>query len=76
MTRANQPRPEELFLIPEEVSARLGVSVRDLRRMRASDIGPIYFSIGSAVRYLPADVDRWRLEHPNGVRIPWRRRAA
>lgn len=76
MTRDLEPRPRELFLIPEEVSTQLGVTVRELRRMRDADVGPAFFSIGSAIRYLPADVERWRVEHPHGVRIPRRRRAA
>lgn len=76
MTRDPEPRPRELFLIPDEVAAQLGVSLRELRRMRETDVGPGYFAIGSAIRYLPADVERWRLEHPDGVKIPRRRRAA
>ena len=76
MTRDSDLRPHELFLIPEEVGAQLEVSVRDLRRMREAGVGPAYFTIGSQVRYLPADVERWHLEHPKGVKIPRRRRAA
>jgi hypothetical protein len=76
MTHDPVPRPRELFLIPEEVGAELKVSVRDLRRMRAAGVGPAYFTIGAQVRYLPGDVERWRLEHPAGVKIPRRRRAA
>lgn len=76
MTSDSEPRPRELFLIPEEVAAGLEVSVRELRRMREAGVGPAYFTIGAAVRYLPADVERWRLEHPDGVKIPRRRRAA
>ena len=44
--------------------------------MRETDVGPGYFAIGFAIRYLPSDVERWRLEHPDGVKIPRRRRAA
>ncbi|MFV0434324.1 MAG: helix-turn-helix transcriptional regulator [Leucobacter sp.] len=62
----------ELFLIPAEVAAQLGVSVRKLRRMRKAGLGPAYFTIGSKIRYLSSDVDRWRAEHPDGVRIPRR----
>lgn len=76
MTRDAEPRPHELFLIPEEVGAALEVSVRELRRMREAGVGPAYFTIGSQVRYLPADVERWHLEHPAGVKIRRRRRAA
>ncbi|WP_421076968.1 helix-turn-helix domain-containing protein [Microbacterium sp. IO18] len=65
---------EELFMIPDEVSAVLGVSRGDLRRMRDAGLGPAYFSIDSTIRYLPVDVDAWRLEHPNGIELPRRRK--
>ncbi|MBX3196443.1 MAG: helix-turn-helix domain-containing protein [Microbacteriaceae bacterium] len=62
--------PRELFLIPEEVAAQLGASVRELRRLRDTGAGPAYFTIGTAIRYLPADVDQWRSEHPEGLPLP------
>lgn len=68
--------PLELFLIPKEVAAQLGVSMRKLRRMREAELGPAYFTIGRSIRYLAVDVARWRREHPDGVRIPRRPRAA
>lgn len=69
---AAQPA-EELFMLPAEVSAALRVSRGDLRRMRDAGLGPVHFSIGSTIRYLPADVDAWRREHPNGIDLPRRR---
>ncbi|RGE19069.1 helix-turn-helix domain-containing protein [Leucobacter sp. wl10] len=69
------PEPLELFLVPTEAAAQLGVSVRKLRRLRQAEVGPAYFTIGSRIRYLAADVAQWRSDHPDGVQIP-RRRAA
>lgn len=66
----------ELFLVPDEVSAELRVSRGDLKRLRDAGIGPAYFTIGSTVRYLQADVDEWRDAHPNGIEIPRRRALA
>lgn len=66
----------ELFLVPDEVSAELRVSRGDLKRLRDAGIGPAYFTIGSTVRYLQADVDEWRDAHPNGIEIPPRRALA
>ncbi len=55
--------PRELFLIPDEVGAMLGVTRAELRAMRQAGIGPAYFTFGSVVRYLPSDVEAWRPEH-------------
>ncbi len=66
----------ELFLVPDEVSAELRVSRGDLKRLRDAGIGPAYFTIGSTVRYLQADVDEWCDAHPNGIEIPQRRALA
>jgi predicted DNA-binding transcriptional regulator AlpA len=66
----------ELFLVPDEVSAELRISRGDLKRLRDAGIGPAYFTIGSTVRYLQADVDEWRDAHPNGIDIPQRRALA
>jgi len=63
----------ELFLIPDEVSAELRVSRGDLKRLRDAGLGPAYFTIGSTIRYLQADVDEWQAKHPNGIEIPQRR---
>lgn len=68
-----EPPATELFLIPDEVSAELGVSSGDLRRLRDAGLGPEYFTIGSTIRYLQADVNQWRAAHPNGIEIPKRR---
>jgi predicted DNA-binding transcriptional regulator AlpA len=71
-----QPAPEpaqELFMIPDEVSAVLQVSRGDLRRMRDAGQGPAHFTIGSTIRYLHADVDQWCADHPHGIEIPPRR---
>ena len=55
----------ELFLVPDEVSAKLSVSRGDLKRLRDAGLGPAYFTIGPTIRYLHADVDVWRAEHAN-----------
>ena len=68
-----EPPAIELFLIPDEVSAELRVSRGDLKRLRDAGLGPAYFTIGSTIRYLQADVDEWRAKHPNGIEIPQRR---
>ena len=39
-------------------------------RLRDAGQGPAYFTIGSTIRYLQADVDQWRAAHPNGIEIP------
>ena len=68
-----EPPATELFLIPDEVSAVLRVSRGDLKRLRDAGLGPAYFTIGSTIRYLQADVDEWRAKHPHGIEIPQRR---
>ena len=68
-----EPSATELFLIPDEVSAELRVSRGDLKRLRDAGLGPAYFTIGSTIRYLQADVDEWRAKHPHGIEIPQRR---
>lgn len=68
-----EPPATELFLIPDEVSAELLISRGDLRRLRDAGLGPAHFTIGSTVRYLQADVDQWRQDHPHGIEIPRRR---
>jgi len=57
----------ELFLVPDEVSAELRVSRAELKRLRDAGLGPAYFTIGSTVRYLRADVDQRRVAQPNGL---------
>ena len=68
-----EPSATELFLLPVEVGAELQLSRGDLRRLRDAGLGPAYFTIGSTIRYLQADVDEWRAKHPNGIEIPQRR---
>ena len=68
-----EPPATELFLLPVEVGAELQLSRGDLRRMRDAGLGPAYFTIGSTIRYLQADVDDWKARHPNGIEIPQRR---
>jgi hypothetical protein len=63
----------ELFLLPVEVGTELQLSRGDLRRLRDAGLGPAYFTIGSTIRYLQADVDEWRAKHPHGIEIPQRR---
>ena len=68
-----EPSATELFLLPVEVGAELQLSRGDLRRLRDASLGPAYFTIGSTIRYLQADVDEWRAKHPHGIEIPQRR---
>ena len=68
-----EPPATELFLLPVEVGVELQLSRGDLRRLRDAGLGPAYFTIGSTIRYLQADVDEWRAKHPNGIEIPQRR---
>jgi hypothetical protein len=68
-----EPPATELFLLPVEVGTELQLSRGDLRRLRDAGLGPAYFTIGSTIRYLQADVDQWRAKHPNGIEIPQRR---
>ena len=67
-----EPSATELFLLPVEVGAELQLSRGDLRRLRDAGLGPAYFTIGSTIRYLQADVDEWRTKHPHGIEIPHR----
>jgi len=68
-----EPPATELFLLPVEVGAELQLSRGDLRRLRDAGLGPAYFTIGSTIRYLRADVDEWKAKHPRGIEIPQRR---
>ena len=68
-----EPSATELFLLPVEAGAELQLSRGDLRRLRVAGLGPAYFTIGSTIRYLQADVDEWRAKHPHGIEIPQRR---
>lgn len=68
-----EPPATELFLLPVEVGADLQLSRGDLRRLRDAGLGPAYFTIGSTIRYLQADVDDWKAKHPRGIEIPQRR---
>lgn len=68
-----EPPATELFLLPAEVRAELQLSRGDLRRLRDAGMGPAYFTIGSTIRYLQADVDDWKTKHPHGIEIPQRR---
>jgi predicted DNA-binding transcriptional regulator AlpA len=42
-----------------EASAALGLSVRTLQKWRLCGRGPRFLKLGSAVRYDPADLDRF-----------------
>ena len=54
----DEPPATELFLTPDDVGAELRVSRGDLKRLRDAVLGPAYFTIGSTIRYLQADVDQ------------------
>ena len=59
-TRAGQIVGTPSPLINEhEAAARLGLKVTTLRRWRWSGDGPAYHKIGAAVRYDPAEVERF-----------------
>lgn len=49
-----------LFLTPQEAAGMLGVNRGALRDLRDQNDGPNYYTIGSAIRYRPADVEQWR----------------
>jgi hypothetical protein len=54
------------FLIEQEVSKRLNVSVASLRRWRLEKRGPMFVKVGSLVRYRPEDLDSWVAALPTG----------
>lgn len=60
----DESQPPELLLIPDEVSAILGVTRLDLERMRQTGSGPAYLTIGHTIRYLSVDVHAWRTNRP------------
>ena len=65
-----EPPVTELFLIPDEVSTVLRASRDDLKNLRDAGQGPAYFTIGSTIRYLQADVDHWRAELAHSTYVP------
>lgn len=55
-------------LTEHEVAARLGLSVATLRAWRMRRKGPCFVRFGRAVRYLPADLDRFVAASTVGLR--------
>jgi predicted DNA-binding transcriptional regulator AlpA len=54
------------LLRENEVSARLGLSVRTLQKWRLEGRGPRFVKLGNAVRYDPADLDLFVREGARG----------
>ena len=57
-TRVRQPSAPVL-LTESEAADYLTVSVSTLRAWRGAATGPVYLKVGAAVRYRPADMDRY-----------------
>ena len=57
-TRVRQPGAPTL-LTESEAADYLTVSVGTLRAWRGAGSGPAYLKVGAAVRYRPADMDRY-----------------
>ena len=47
------------YLSTRQAAKRLGLAPRTLDRYRITGGGPVYHLFGTAVRYLPADLDHW-----------------
>jgi len=47
------------YLNTRQAADHLGLSTRTLDRFRVSGDGPVYHLFGTAVRYLPEDLDHW-----------------
>lgn len=45
-----------------EAAARLGLSISTLNKMRCLGGGPVFYKLGAAVFYDPADLDAWVAE--------------
>ena len=57
---ARQPIQQPEFILPQELSARLGIAVQTLARWRCEGRGPEYLKIGSRRVAYPADaVNAW-----------------
>jgi len=53
------PRPMARLLTEREAAERLGLSVRTLQKWRLLGSGPQFLKLGHAVRYDPADLERY-----------------
>ncbi|HYN76527.1 MAG TPA: helix-turn-helix domain-containing protein [Lamprocystis sp. (in: g-proteobacteria)] len=62
MANAVASNPAVTLLNEQEAAARLRLSVRTMQLWRRTGNGPRYAKLGSAVRYSPADLDRWLAE--------------
>ena len=56
----------ETLLTERDIARITGLSIATVRRWRLLRQGPKYLKIGSAVRYVPADLERWMRSLPSG----------
>ena len=56
MLKSKQPEP---FINEHEAAEYLGVSVKTMRRRRWVKLPPVYYKLGSSVRYRRSDLESW-----------------
>lgn len=70
---------EPLYLTPEQLAARLGVTLAAVRKWRTRGQGPVAYKFCGALRYALADVQRWevscreRVGRSSGAGVEWPR---
>jgi len=70
-SQVTQPHPDPVGLLDvAEVAARLGVTVRFVRRLVAERRIP-YVKVGKFVRFDPAEVEQWIDDHRVGQLRLW-----
>lgn len=58
-----EPNGQPFLMSPAQAALSLGVSRSYLDKKRVSGGGPSYIKLGRNVRYYPAELERWVLEH-------------
>ena len=48
-----------LYITPDQLAARLGVSLAAVRKWKVRGTGPAFYKFGGALRYRLEDVERW-----------------
>jgi hypothetical protein len=61
-----------MLLTSKQASKRLGVSEGTLRNWRSEGIGPKFIRQGWFIRYLLADIVKWKREKSMNIQIEWR----
>jgi len=69
------PRLLGNLMTPAEAAAKLGVQMSTMAAWRTSGKGPIFTKVGGAVRYAPADIERW-LQSRRSAATPAERRSS